>query len=219
MGLFGKGVDDIKEVLNRNISKFTQWINYFQQKNNEQDSRLALIESKLSAINYNHDHVNYVFSRINDLEKGRFGSEERSRLNYVYQKIHELEQKGDSKEHINILSNNQMHLLNKIKELEEKIESTGQRRSVAMQPRTAHEKIVKKVAQKSKDYIKNSMLNLIKKYENLTGSQLKEILVEEQGLCSKSSFYRILEEIEKEDKIKSVRKGREKTYQLVQVLR
>ncbi len=218
--IFGsEKIDSLKESLNKNISKFTEWISYFQQKNKEQDNRLAEIERKLSE-RQDPDQIQYVFSRINDLEGSRFGGEERSRLNYVYQKIHELEQKGDSREHISVLSNNQMHILNKIRELEAKLENS-ERRPVQqnVSVRSAHEKIVKKVVQKSKDYIKNSVLNLIKKYENITGSQLKEIIVEEQGLCSKSSFYRILDEIEQEEKIKSERNGREKVYKLVHVLK
>ena len=42
--------------------------------------------------------------------------------------------------------------------------------------------------------------------------QLKEIVVEEQALCSKSSFYRLLEEIEQEPEIGVVKKGKEKHY-------
>ena len=42
--------------------------------------------------------------------------------------------------------------------------------------------------------------------------QLKEMVVEEQGLCSKSSFYRVLDEIELEKGITSSREGKHKIY-------
>ena len=41
---------------------------------------------------------------------------------------------------------------------------------------------------------------------------MKEIIVEEQALCSKSTFYRLLEEIEKIDDIEVVWEGKEKIF-------
>ena len=38
------------------------------------------------------------------------------------------------------------------------------------------------------------------------------MVVEEQGLCSKSSFYRLLDEIEEEPEIGVMKKGKEKHY-------
>ena len=38
------------------------------------------------------------------------------------------------------------------------------------------------------------------------------MIVAEQGLCSKSSFYRILEEIENLEEVDVINKGREKYY-------
>ena len=38
------------------------------------------------------------------------------------------------------------------------------------------------------------------------------MIVEEQGLCSKSSFYRLLEEIEQEPDIGVIKEGKEKHY-------
>ena len=40
------------------------------------------------------------------------------------------------------------------------------------------------------------------------------MFVEEKGLCSKSSFYRILEEIEQTTSVGVIRAGREKHYVL-----
>jgi hypothetical protein len=224
MGIFGRGVDEkidsLKELVSRNFSKFSEWIQYFQQKNNEQDARLAEIERKL-ANNPKNEHMNYVFSRINELENSRYSINEKEKLNFVYNKIHEIEQRQNPDDSIKALTNSQIQLINKIRELENRIAGVEQKpqQAIAQRPTTAHEKIVRKVEQRSKQYIKTAVMGLIKKYEKITGSQLKEIIVDEQGLCSKSSFYRILEEIEQEDKIKSERDGREKTYQTIQILR
>jgi Fe2+ or Zn2+ uptake regulation protein len=74
------------------------------------------------------------------------------------------------------------------------------------------EKMLKHIARNSKDYIRNTILSLIRRYEKISGFKLKEIIVEEQGLCSKSSFYRILEELEKEKGIDVVKEGKEKVF-------
>lgn len=74
------------------------------------------------------------------------------------------------------------------------------------------ERIFKKVTRHSKDYIKSMLLSYIKKYGKISGLQLREIVVEEQGLVSKSSFYRILVEIEEDESINVVHEGKEKHY-------
>ncbi len=74
------------------------------------------------------------------------------------------------------------------------------------------EKIFKKVTRHSKDYIKSMLLSYIKKYGKISGLQLREIVVEEQGLVSKSSFYRLLIELEEDDTVSVVHEGKEKHY-------
>lgn len=93
-----------------------------------------------------------------------------------------------------------------MKELTEKLGRLVERRSLA------HEKILKKIAKNTKAYVHTIALSLIKKYGQRTASQLKEMIVDEQGLCSKSSFYRLLEEIEQDPDIAVIREGREKKY-------
>lgn len=74
------------------------------------------------------------------------------------------------------------------------------------------EKVAKKVQQKSKEYIGNVIRNLIQKYSKMSGLQLREIVVDEQALCSRSSFYRILSEIEEEGLVNVDSNGKEKIY-------
>lgn len=74
------------------------------------------------------------------------------------------------------------------------------------------ERIVQKLTRHSKDYVKNVILGLITKYGKISALQLREIVVEEQGLVSRSSFYRILEELEEEAEIQVVSRGKEKVY-------
>lgn len=74
------------------------------------------------------------------------------------------------------------------------------------------EKIIKSVARASKEYVKSLILSLIEKYEDISALKIREIVVEEQGIVSKSSFYRMLEELEKEKSIDMVKIGKEKHY-------
>lgn len=78
--------------------------------------------------------------------------------------------------------------------------------------RNLKEKIIKRITKNSKDYIKTIIHSYIRKYGKITALQLKEMVVDEQGLCSKSSFYRLLEELEELDEIGIIQKGREKQY-------
>jgi len=74
------------------------------------------------------------------------------------------------------------------------------------------EKIFKKVTRHSKEYVKSMLISLIKKYNKISGLNLREIVVEEQGIVSKSSFYRLLTEIEEDEGVNVVQEGKEKHY-------
>jgi hypothetical protein len=111
---------------------------------------------------------------------------------------------------IRVLEESQKPIMDRLREISAKVDKMGQAR-----PRNVanlREKIMKKVAQRSKDYIKNLILSTIRKYDKVSGLQLREMIVEEQALCSKSSFYRFLAEIEQGDEVDVVPSGKEKVY-------
>lgn len=98
-----------------------------------------------------------------------------------------------------------------------RINELSQRLSLVEQQRverrvSGRERLVQKIAKNSKDYVKTVITSLIKKYGRISAPQLKEIVIGEQGLCSKSSFYRILEELENEGEIEHISAGKEKIY-------
>ena len=110
-------------------------------------------------------------------------------------------------------------IMGRLKDIEKKVESLGNSSPAAVsqpvqsrQVMNIREKVLKKIARSSKDYIKNLVLNLVSKYGKISALQLREIIVEEQGLCSKSSFYRILEELEREDQLNIISRGKVKVY-------
>ncbi|MBI4139541.1 hypothetical protein HY483_01120 [Candidatus Woesearchaeota archaeon] len=72
------------------------------------------------------------------------------------------------------------------------------------------ERVERKIRYHGKDFLKQTIRGMVQKYGRLSGLQLREMLVDEQGLCSKSSLYRILEELESE--FKTFSEGREKIF-------
>ncbi len=72
------------------------------------------------------------------------------------------------------------------------------------------DKIVQRITRNSKEYLKGLIMSMITKYGKISALQLREMLVEEQGLASKSSFYRLLEELEAENAISVIHDGKEK---------
>ncbi len=72
------------------------------------------------------------------------------------------------------------------------------------------DKIVQRITRNSKEYLKGLIMSMITKYGKISALQLREMLVEEQGLASKSSFYRLLEELEGENAISVIHDGKEK---------
>jgi chromosome segregation ATPase len=113
----------------------------------------------------------------------------------------------------------------RFKQLEDKISEIRTQLATPQQPasmppaapvgrqQVLKEKIFRSITRNSKDYVKNLVLNTIRKYQKISGLQLRVMIVEEQGLASKSSFYRILEEIEKDTEDISVFwEGKEKVY-------
>jgi hypothetical protein len=119
-------------------------------------------------------------------------------------------------------------ILQRIKHIEQKIELLEMRREKGLQTRPLEyeqpsvstgkpgtalkEKLMRKLTRNSKDYVKNLILGLMHKYGKMAALQLREMIVEEQGLCSKSTFYRILQEMEQEQSLQVVSDGKRTVY-------
>jgi hypothetical protein len=72
------------------------------------------------------------------------------------------------------------------------------------------DKIVQRITRNSKEYLKSMIMSMINKYGKITALQLREMIVDEQGLASKSSFYRLIEELEDEAAVTVNHDGKEK---------
>ncbi|HSU73138.1 MAG TPA: hypothetical protein VLJ21_04805 [Candidatus Binatia bacterium] len=127
---------------------------------------------------------------------------------------------------VEVLESTQRDWFQALRELQSQVSELGTLRRQTLIPRDGPgtvpeklgmtsaltEKMVKIAVRNSKDVIKQSILKLIRLHGQITGVALRESIVVEQGLCSKSSFYRILEELEDTDDISVVDEGKEKRY-------
>ncbi len=112
-------------------------------------------------------------------------------------------------------------ILGRLKHVENRIEQLEVKHTVrkpapvfapVKQTSALKEKVLKRIAKNSKEYIKSVIKGIIRKYGKISALQLREMVVDERGLCSKSSFYRILEELEAEKIMNLVSQGKEKVY-------
>jgi hypothetical protein len=74
------------------------------------------------------------------------------------------------------------------------------------------EHVLRNVTRNSKDYIKSVILSMLAKRGRMSGLQLRDVIVDEQRLTSKSSFYRLLDELEQEADLTVVVDGKEKVF-------
>jgi len=105
-------------------------------------------------------------------------------------------------------------VLEKIHELRDRMDSIEAQKQITTVERKHHlkERLIKKITKNSKDYVKSVILSTIKKYQKIPAAEIKEMVVDEQGLCSKSSFYRLLQELEESNDIDVIQQGKEKIY-------
>ncbi|MBW3003227.1 hypothetical protein KY328_03710 [Candidatus Woesearchaeota archaeon] len=191
------------------IGNIGAWIKYFHDKNQEHDERLRRLEQ--------FTHLPYEIQRIDskliDLEhKSRYPTNE---LQNLHVRIEDLERNRPmTNDEIRQLIDGHysiQSMAERIRNVEEKMNSISYGKPV--QSHTAlQQKVLKTVTRNSKEYVKNLIMSLIQKYEKIAGLQMKDMVVDEQGLCSKSSFYRLLQELEFEGKIGFLRNGKEKVF-------
>ena len=196
-----------------NVKRDTQnifaWLNFLYQKTQQQEQTIKDLQLQLKYIPKTPEEIKYIIDRYYNY------SELLTRLNELKSRIEEIKssqliptqpQLQAQQPQIQPFNN---HMLTKMDNMAlrlEKLESKQDTRSYI------REKIIKKLTKNSKDFIKDSIYNLIKKYEKISALQLREIIVEEQLLCSKSSFYRILEELEAQEDVETVHDKKEKYY-------
>ena len=202
-----KKVNQINEVLKKsfaNVKRDTtnifQWLNYFYKKNMEQEQMIKQLQLELSYMPKTREDIrriiddNYSFesiiAKIRELNDKVDELAKLQREKYVYQPTPSISKEPQTN----------------ISYIERRLEKLEQKKF------SIKEKIMKRLTRNSKEYVKSVILSYIKKYEKISALQLKEIVVDEQNFCSKSSFYRLLDEIEQLDEIGVIKQGKEKHF-------
>ena len=199
MGFFNnknteKELEELKNLLKNSFenvkndtSSIFEWLNYFNQKVYQQQVLINDLKAQLQ-------YMPKTRQDIRDLIDTYYS------INPILHKIDEIKAKIDALE------------AEKTAVREHIYHHDSRLQTLEKPKQNFKEKLVKKISKSSKDYVKNIILNLIRKYENISALQLRDIIVDEQVLCSKSSFYRLLEEIEQDEEIGVIHDKKEKKY-------
>lgn len=195
--------------IKNDITNVGEWIKFFHEKHQEHDERLKRLE-QFAHIPY---EIQRIDSKLIDLEhKSRYPVNELQRINMRLEGLEQ--QRPMTNDEIRQMIDGHyslQHMAERIRNIEEKMNHVSYGKSQNKQT-ALQQKVLKTVTRNSKEYVKNVILSLIQKYENIAGLQMKEMVVDEQGLCSKSSFYRLLQELESEGKTGFLRNGKEKIF-------
>ena len=179
-----------------NVKRDTQnifsWLNFLNQQNQQQQQKIKQLELDFSYIPKRPEDIRKIidsyYSFDNIMEK----------IKLLNEKIDNLPLKSSSQT---------ITAPREIYNIEKRLSSLEEQRKA-----TIREKVVQRVSKNSKEYVKSLILSYIRKYSQISGLQLKEMIVQDQGLCSKSSFYRLLDEIETMEDIGTAKKGNQKYY-------
>lgn len=202
-----KKLKQINELLKRsfaNVKKDTtnifQWLNYFYRKNLEQEHMIKQLQLEISYMPKTREEIRHIIDSYYSFESIT------ARIRELNEKIDELSKKQTAHAEKHMPQQISGSTLQIIADIEKRLEKLEERKM------SIKEKILKKLTRNSKEYVKSVMLSYIRKYEKISALQLKEMIVDEQNLCSKSSFYRLLEELEQLDDIEVFKQGKEKHY-------
>ena len=182
----------------RDTTNIFQWLNYFYRKNMEQEQIIKQLRMEVSYIPKTRDEIRQIIDSYYSFDG-------------IFAKIRELNEKVDDLARMRLQA--EKYVTPMPKELHSYVNTIERRIDMLEQKKASiKEKIMKRLTRNSKEYVKSVILSYIKKYEKISALQLKEIVVDEQNFCSKSSFYRLLEEIEELDDIGVIKHGKEKHY-------
>lgn len=195
------------ENVRKDTHNIYRWLDYLHKRHSYQDQLIQQLRQELQYLpktredlrrildeHYSNDHL---IKRIREIE---------DKVEAVSRRQTIVPAESHTQSYV------QSHIVpgtvSKLDELHSRLEKLEQKKNYFK------EKIIRKITKSSKDYVKSHILGLIRKYEKIAALQLKEMLVDEQRLCSKSSFYRLLEELEdeKDADIAVIKEGKEKMY-------
>ena len=173
------------------------WINYLNARVQQQEQTITQQHNTINAL---HNHLRSVptSQQVKELVARQSPFHH---LQQIQQRLNNLHQK------VSVVATLHDAQHTALQELKLRVEQLKDQKGTALE-----KKLVKSVTRNSKSYMKNILMSTITKYQKISALQLKELIVDEQKLCSKSSFYRLLQELENEEKCELMNDGRQKIY-------
>ena len=199
-----KKIVQINEVIKRsfaNVKKDTtnifQWLNYFYKKSAEQEQMVKQLQIELSYAPKTREEIRRIIDDYYSFDSIV------ARIRELNVKVEELASKQRDT-HLPYATIAAPPIQTNISSIEKRLEQLEQKKL------SIKEKIMKRLTRNSKEYIKSIIISYIRKYERISAPQLKEMIVDEQNICSKSSFYRLLDEIEQLEDVGVAKYGKKK---------
>ena len=214
-----------------------QWINYLHHQQSslqqQQSRQRPLSEEQVRTIVEKHAAIDILLARIRGIEERITGMVSPVRAEVIERQVEAAVQRTVAQAKHDLLKAEQQfgstrdEVLGQLRRIAERVdvlEAGRPAHSAALASARAPEpsaeepftslqhRLLKRIAKHPKHVVKSAILTLIQKYGQMQGTELREMVVEEQTLCSKSSFYRLLEELEKDGAIEVLGDGKEKTY-------
>ena len=203
----GKKFKQMNELLKRsfaNVKRDTtnifQWMNYFYRRGMEQEQLIKKLQFELSYVPKTREDIRRIIDDYYSFEGIM------AKMRDLNEKIDEMARKQPVQVEKYVPQPVTKEHYPDISYIEKRLERLEQKKL------SIKERIIKRLTRNSKEYVKSVIISYIRKYEKISALQLKEIVVDEQYFCSKSSFYRLLEEIEELDDIGVIKQGKEKHY-------
>ncbi|MFH1316332.1 MAG: hypothetical protein ABII01_02335 [Candidatus Woesearchaeota archaeon] len=192
------------DITNQNIQNIYAWIEHLQHENHILSDEISEIHKILKLSPNTKEEikriVDYYYSFEDIINKVHTLDDSITFLTNKFKQISNIKD-------FDIAS--QLQYLAEIKELKIKIDEIEKN---AIKRPSTREKLIKKITVKSREYVRNLIISYIQKYEKISALKLREMIVEEQGLASKSAFYRLLDEIERYDEVEVIKDGKAKYY-------
>lgn len=211
------------EHVRKDVHNIHEWLRFLHQQNLFQQQVINDLKDKLGQVEHKPDVKTQVHKSIDTHPKFDILH---TRLAMLEEKLGNIVTTASNKEDVDVL-------IKQVKDLEEKLDKASvpqvprqpinpiptqqfSQRIAPQMPMMRHSaltaKVAKSVSKHSKEYIKQAIAGMINKYDSISGLQLREMLVDEQQLCSRSTFYRLLGELEMESGIGCTPNGKEKIY-------
>jgi predicted DNA-binding protein len=200
MGMFKKNHQNSHHVrksfenVKKDTSSLFDWVTFLHQKIQEQEGLIRQQQKYLRSL---HQYLNT--NMITETHVKKLIDQPQKNVNLLHHQIRTIHKKLDVMASLHDRHHTRINELHTRLSPEKKVSALK-------------EKLIKNITRNSKAYVKNAIISYIEKYHEISALQLKELVVDEQHLCSKSSFYRLLQELENKQKVMVVKKGKHKNF-------